>query len=158
MRRGFRLVGLLQALCLALPAAVDRAKSLYEKGKDAEASQNYEGAYEFYKQAHDLRPKDLRYRTSFERMRFLGAVAHVHSGQRLRKSGELEQALTEFQKALAIDPSLFIAEQEARRTQELIERGKSGQPSPPKSNLSRRLQEASGPELNLSAFLLPPST
>ena len=52
-----------------LPAIADKAKTAYEKGQDAEARQNYEGAYEFYKQAYDLKPKDLRYRTSFERMR-----------------------------------------------------------------------------------------
>ena len=31
--------------------AADKAKSVYNKGKDAEARQNYEQAYDYYKQA-----------------------------------------------------------------------------------------------------------
>jgi len=52
------------ALLLLLVAAVtlagiaaDKAKDLYAKGQDAEARQNHEAAYEFYKQAYDLKPK-----------------------------------------------------------------------------------------------------
>ena len=41
---------------------VDSAKVLYEQGADAEARQNYELAYDCYKQAFNLKPKDLRYR------------------------------------------------------------------------------------------------
>ena len=68
-------------LCLSLAAFADQAKTLYEKGADAEARQNYEQAYDFYKQAYALKPKELRYRTSFERTRFLAASSHVHRGQ-----------------------------------------------------------------------------
>ena len=60
----------LLVLTLALPAAADKAKSFYEKGRDAEARQHWEQAYEFFKQAYDLKPKELRYRTAFERSRF----------------------------------------------------------------------------------------
>ena len=63
------LVVLAILLSLTLPAAADKAKSLYNKGRDAEARQNWEQAYEFYKQAYDLNPKDLRYRTSYLRSR-----------------------------------------------------------------------------------------
>ena len=100
-----------------LPAIADNAKTIYEKGKDAEARQNYEAAYEFYKQAFDLKPKDLRYRTSFERMRSRAAQTIVHHGVVLREQGQLKEALAEFQKAAQIDPSLFSAQQELKRTQ-----------------------------------------
>jgi len=43
-------------------SAADSAKSLYNKGKIAEARQNYEQAYDFYKQAYDQKPQDLSYR------------------------------------------------------------------------------------------------
>ena len=97
-------------LCLSLPAFADQAKTLYEKGADAEARQNYEQAYDFYKQAYALKPKELRYRASFERTRFLAAASHVHRGQILRDGGKLEEARAEFQKALEIDGSSFIAQ------------------------------------------------
>ena len=109
------------ALLLLLVAAVtlagiasDKAKDLYAKGQDAEARQNPEAAYELFKQAYDLKPKDLRYRTAFERSRFEAASAIVHNGQKLRDDGKLEEALAAFQKAMAIDPSLFLAKQERR--------------------------------------------
>src|SRR5437588_7234014 len=139
---------LLLVMTVVLPLAADKAKSLYAKGKDAEARQNYEPAYDFYKQAYDLKPKDLRYRTSFQRMRFLSAASHVHRGQLLREAGKLDEALAEFQKATAIDPSSFIAQQEIRRTQQMIQEATNPQPqaatSPPNS-LKRRLEQALGP-------------
>src|SRR6516164_8075164 len=94
-------------LVLAVAVAVlasDKAKGLWEKGQDAEARQNYEQAFDFYKQAYDLKPKDLRYRASYERTRFLAAASHVHRGQLLRDGGNLQEALDEFQKAMDIDP------------------------------------------------------
>ena len=68
-------LSVLVLLCLALPLSGkshDSAKALYEKGTDAEARQNYEQAFDYFKQAYNLKPKDLRYRTAFERTRFLG--------------------------------------------------------------------------------------
>ncbi|MBZ5656845.1 MAG: type II and III secretion system protein [Acidobacteriia bacterium] len=134
-------------LCLSLPAFADQAKTLYEKGADAEARQNYEQAYDFYKQAYALKPKELRYRASFERTRFLAASSHVHRGQILRDGGKLEEALGEFQKALEIDASSFIAQQELKRTQQMIQEAQNPQPqaSAGSSALRRRLESAQGP-------------
>jgi len=50
---------------LALPIqAADSAGSLFKKGRDAEARQKYEDAYALYKQAYDLKPTDLKYRSA----------------------------------------------------------------------------------------------
>ncbi len=134
-------------LCLSLPAFADQAKTLYEKGADAEARQNYEQAYDYYKQAYALKPKDLKYRSSYERTKFLSAASHVHRGQILRDAGKLDEALVEFQKAVEIDPSSFIAQQEMRRTQQMI---REVQNPPPQASagataLRRRLESAQGP-------------
>src|SRR5437868_4468833 len=138
---------LLLVLSATLPLAADKAKSLYEHGKDAEARQNYEKAFDYYKQAYDLKPKDLRYRTAFERMRFLAAASHVHRGQLLRDAGKLDEALAEFQKALDIDPSSFIAQQEVRRTKEMIDEAQNPRPQAAgvPSGLKKRLEQAAGP-------------
>ena len=45
------LVLLLVALA-ALPLLADKAKDLYDKGRDAEARQQYEAAFDFYRQAY----------------------------------------------------------------------------------------------------------
>jgi general secretion pathway protein D len=128
-------------------AAADRAKNLYKQGRDAEARQNYELAYEFYKQAYDLKPTNLSYRTSFERLRFLAGASHVHRGQLLRDAGQLDSAEAEFKKAMEIDPSSMIAKQEMQQTQQMIEAAraspKAAAPAP--SFLEKRIQEAGGP-------------
>src|SRR5579863_7421555 len=130
-----------------LPAIADKAKTFYEKGQDAEARQNYEGAYDFYKQAYDLKPKDLRYRASFERLRFKAAATIVHRGQVLREAGKLQEALAEFQKAVQIDPSLFVAQQELKRTLEMINNAMNPPPQAagPPSSIERKIREATGP-------------
>jgi general secretion pathway protein D len=130
-----------------LPAIADKAKNIYEKGQDAEARQNYELAYGFYKQAYELKPKDLRYRASFERTRFKAAASMVHRGQGLRDEGKLQEALAEFQKAVQIDPSLFIAQQELKRTLQMINDATNPPPQAagPPSGLQRRIREAGGP-------------
>src|SRR5215475_7870854 len=132
---------------LTLPAVADKAKDFFAKGQDAEARQQYEAAYDFYKQAYDLKPKDLRYRASFEHARFEAASAIVHRGQKLREEGKLDDAVAEFQKALTIDPSLFIAKQELIRTQKMIDDQRNPPPQAvgPPSGLERKIHEAAGP-------------
>src|SRR5580693_2476093 len=148
MRRLMRpALSLLLVAAVTLPAIADKAKSLYDKGADAEARQKFEEAYEFFKQAYDLKPKDLRYRTSFERIRFEAAAAIVHNGQKLRDDGKLDEAVAAFQKALDIDPSLFIAKQELARTQKMINdiRNPPPQAAGPPAALERRVHELAGP-------------
>jgi general secretion pathway protein D len=148
MRRLMRpALSLLLVAAVTLPAIADKAKSLYDKGADAEARQKFEEAYEFFKQAYDLKPKDLRYRTSFERIRFEAAAAIVHNGQKLRDDGKLDEAVAAFQKALTIDPSLFIAKQELARTQKMINdiRNPPPQAAGPPAGLERRVHELAGP-------------
>jgi general secretion pathway protein D len=137
-------------LCLRLPVigkTVDSAKVVYEKGQDAEARQNYEQAFDYFKQAYNLKPKDLRYRTAFERNRFLAAASEVHRGQILRDAGKLDEALAQFQKALETDPSSFIAQQELRRTEQMIKEAQNPQPQAAvgATPLRRRLESAQGP-------------
>jgi general secretion pathway protein D len=139
---------ILLVVTTTLPAAAASANSLFKRGKDAEARQNYEQAYEYYKQAYDLKPKDLAYRAAYERLRFYAGASHVKRGQLLRDSGKLDEALAEFQKAVEIDPSSPVAQQEIRRTQQMIDAAKAPGPkaaAPAPSGLEQRVQEAQGP-------------
>ena len=148
MRLLIRPAGLLLLVAvITLPAIADKAKDLYNKGQDAEARQQYEAAYGFFKQAYDLKPKDLRYRTAFERNRFEAAAAIVHHGQKLREDGKLDEAVAEFQRALTIDPSLFIAKQELEHTLKMIndQRNPAPQAAGPPAGLERRVHDAAGP-------------
>ena len=140
---------LLIALAILSSAlAADKAKTLYTKGREAEARQNYEQAYDFYKQAYDLKPDNLGYRASFERLRFLAGASHVHRGQLLRDAGQLDAALAEFKTAVEIDGSSAIAKQELQRTQQMIDAVKaapSKSAAPPPDFLEKRIREAGGP-------------
>jgi len=48
-------------------SAAESAKTLYQKGAKAEARQDYEAAFDFYKAAYQQKPDELRYRVPFER-------------------------------------------------------------------------------------------
>src|SRR2546425_2500617 len=139
----------LLVLAITLPAAADKAKSFFNKGRDAEARQNYEQAYEDFKQAYELKPKDIQYRSSYERARFLAGASHVHRGQLLRDAGKLDDAMAEFRKAAEIDSASFIAQQEIRRTQKIIDAAGTGpspqSDTPPRTGLQKRLDDAQGP-------------
>ena len=148
MRRLMRPALLLLLVAVAtLPAIADKAKDLYAKGQDAEARQQYEAAFNFFRQCYDLKPKDLRYKAAFERVRFEAAASIVHNGQKLREDGKLDEAVAEFQKALAIDPSLFIAKQDLNRTLKMINDQRNPQPQAagPPAGLERRVHDAAGP-------------
>jgi general secretion pathway protein D len=138
---------LLLVVVMILPAIADKAKNIYEKGQDAEARQNYEAAFDFFKQAYDLKPKDLRYRASFERIRFKAAATIVHEGQKLLDDGKLQEALAKFQRATQIDPSLFIAQQELKKTLQMINDAANPPPQAagPPNSLQRKIKEAGGP-------------
>jgi general secretion pathway protein D len=99
MKLVFRLaaISLMMLVIISSGAAADKAKNLYNRGREAEARQNYEQAYDLYKQAYDLKPANLSYRASYERLRFLAGASHVHKGQLLRDAGQLDAALAEFQ-------------------------------------------------------------
>jgi general secretion pathway protein D len=144
------MVVLLAILATVLAVAADSSKSakaLFKKGQEAEVRENFEAAYNFYKQAYQQKPKEMSYRLAMTRTRFLAAAAHVHRGEQLRDEGNLEEALAEFQAAKRIDPASSIADQEIRRTNEAIERRKRApsQPPPTPSGLSPLAAQAGGP-------------
>jgi general secretion pathway protein D len=137
-------------VCSAVLSANDSAKSLYHKAVQAEARQDYETAFEYYKQAYDQKPTEIKYRVPFERTRFLAAASKVHRAQKLRDEGKLQDALVLFEQAAAIDPSNELAAQEIRRTQEMIQKqsGAGTTPAAPRGDddtLRKRLLEARPP-------------
>lgn len=127
----------------AFLSAAESAKSLYQKGVKAEARQDYEAAYDFYKAAYQQKPEDLRYRVPFERTRLLASASKIKRGQKLRDQGNLPDALALFQQAFEVDPSNDLAIQEIRRTQALMQ--KSSGPGPGASISPARQQEEDDP-------------
>ena len=131
MRKSKRYLKILAVAALALAmAGVAQAKDknqkaaekFYKEGQRAEVAQNWDQALAQYEQALASDPSELSYQIAVRRVRFQAAQAHVHLGQKLRKEDRLIEALAEFEKAYAMDPSSAIAEQELKRTLEMMER------------------------------------
>src|SRR5690349_18896917 len=137
----------------AFLSAAESAKSLFQKGLKAEARQDYEAAFDFYKAAYQQKPDDLRYRVPFERTRQLASASKIKRGQKLREQGNLPDALALFQQAVEVDPSNDLAAQEIRRTQLLMQKsdpGPSASIAPGRQQeeedpLRKRLESASAP-------------
>ena len=107
--RRFVAIGVI-VIGLSSPAFADRGADAYRKGANAERRANLDAAYTYYKQASTLAPDNAKYRAAYTRMRFAAASQHVHAGQLLRNTGAITDALAEFQRAVDIDTSNFIAE------------------------------------------------
>jgi general secretion pathway protein D len=131
-----RLAGLLAvtAVLLAcvspLAARTKQGEKLIEAGRLAEANQDYDKALELFTQAAATDPQDPVYRLLEIRARYQSAQGHIDRGLRIRKEGRLEEALLDFQKAKEIDPSITSADQEMKRTREMIERSKKRSDNP----------------------------
>jgi len=112
------------ALC-AIPSGASKkdksARALYKAGVSAEAKDDYITAYEDYYQAYQKDPKDLDYKTSYERLKLQAAAICVKHGEQLRDQGDLTGALTEFMRALEIDSSYELAQQEIKALREKMD-------------------------------------
>src|SRR6266480_1725718 len=92
----------------------------YNQGKKAETLQDYDAAFVFYQKAAKANPYNATYKIKLNRVRFEASELHVKRGVELRKQGDLQGAAGEFQRAQAIDPSSPVADQELRKTVEMI--------------------------------------
>jgi general secretion pathway protein D len=117
-------LALLLALCGMAEARTRKGDKLLAEGQKAEQRKELDKALDLYEQALVEDPNDAGYQLAARRVRFAASEAHLGLGQKARADGALEQALAEFQKAYAIDPSSMIAEQELKRTLEMMERNK----------------------------------
>ncbi len=98
--------------------AKESASKLYKQGQAAEATGDIDTAFQLFQRAFQKNPKDMRYKTSYERTRFSAAALHVKQGEKLRDQGDATGALTEFMRALEIDPSNELAQQEIKAMRE----------------------------------------
>jgi general secretion pathway protein D len=122
---------------LALPGRSAHAQSASgwnKRGEAAESREDYDTAYEAYRKASQKSPKDIRYKERYENMRFKAAAAHVDRGRVYLQGGDSGAALTEFTRALQIDPSNQTAAQEIDKIRSpqaaaSIGPGQAGQPT-----------------------------
>ncbi len=112
--RAFSLALIVFSALAAVPVHAQSASKLFKMGRAAEDKDDTLTAYEDYHQAFQKEPKNIDYKTSYERLRFPAAAEHVKRGEHLRDQGDLSGALTEYLRALEIDPSNELAQQDIR--------------------------------------------
>jgi len=110
-------------LCIGfglLASGCPKGKPDYDQGKKAEALQDYDAAFVFYQKAAKTNPYNASYKIKLNRVRFEASELHVKHGVELRNHGDLQGAAGEFQRAQTIDPASPVADQELRKTVEMI--------------------------------------
>lgn len=110
-------------LCIGfglLTSGCPKGKPDYDQGKKAEALQDYDAAYAYYQKAAKANPFNASYKIKLNRVRFDASEMHVKRGVEMRNRGDLQGAAGEFQRAQQIDPSSPVADQELRKTVEMI--------------------------------------
>ena len=112
-------------------AGCPKGHSEYGLGEKAESLHDYDAALNYYQKAVKSDPHNATFRIRLNQARFESGEMHVKRGLEMRKRGELDGAVLEFQKALAADPSSSIAEQELSRTAEIIAERNHANEAPP---------------------------
>jgi general secretion pathway protein D len=102
-------------------AGCPKGRTSFNQGRKAQNLQDYDAAFEYYQKALKTDPENAEYRIKFDQARFGAGEAHTKKGLKLREQGDLENAASEFRKAAIMDPSSVAAEQELRKTVEMID-------------------------------------
>jgi general secretion pathway protein D len=127
-----RLRGLALVACalLVMPDSVDahtrKGDKFLKLGQQAEGRKEWDKAIDYYDKAVGEDPQDAGYQLSSRRAHFAGSQVHVQAGLKLKKAGDLEQALVEFQKGFTVDASSSIALQEIKETTAMLDEKRRG--------------------------------
>src|SRR5271163_3258897 len=96
------------AVCLGfalLAAGCPKGETDYDQGHKAELLSDYDDAYVYYQKAVKADPGNASFKIKADQSRFDAGQMHLQRGYSQRKKGDLQAAVAEFQRALAIDPT-----------------------------------------------------
>ena len=121
---------------LPLEAKAKKGDRYLAEGRAHEEKKEWDAALESYEKALSEDPAELVYQMAAQKARFEASAMHVTNGIKIRAQGQLGEALLEFQKGFALNPSSSAAEQEILRTQQMIQRERkrvedTGREAPP---------------------------
>src|SRR5262245_12982010 len=136
-----RLTSIVLAAALFAPTTPLQAKTkkgdkFLSQGRVHEAKKDWDSALQAYEAALAEDPAEITYQMATQKARFQAAQIHVDRGIKVRGTGQLGEALIEFQRAYLINPGSSVAAQEIFRTQDMIERERkrvqaTGKEAPP---------------------------
>jgi general secretion pathway protein D len=101
-------------------AGCPHGKQDYKAARQAVDLQDYDAAVDYYLKALKADPHNVHYKIGLDQARFEAGQHHVHEGLKLREKGDLQGAVSEFQRAQVLDPSSTAADQELKRTLQMI--------------------------------------
>jgi general secretion pathway protein D len=126
-------------------AGCPKGRTNFNQGRKAQDLQDYDAAFEYYQKALKTDPGNAEYKIKFDQARFGAGELHTKNGLKLREKGDLENAASEFRKAAFMDPSSVAAEQELRKTVDMIDerqRTANAASEPPPDNDEAELASA----------------
>jgi general secretion pathway protein D len=103
-----------------LSAGCPKGQTDYNQGRKAETLQDYDAAFDYYLKALKADPNNASFKIRLNQTRFEAGALHVKQGVKLRDNGDLQGAVGQFQRAQVIDPASSVADQELRKTLEMI--------------------------------------
>ena len=118
MRGWCKLIVLMAAVVFL--AGCPRDKQDYKAARRAVDIKDYDAAVDYYLKATKSDPSNVNYKIGLDQARFEAGASHVQKGVKLREKGDLQGAVSEFQRAQILDPSSTSADQELRRTLQMI--------------------------------------
>jgi general secretion pathway protein D len=101
-------------------AGCPKDKQDYKAARHAVDLKDYDAAVDYYLKATASDPHNVNYKIGLDQSRFEAGAAHVQKGIKLRDKGDMQGAVSEFQRAQIMDPSSSAADQELKRTLQII--------------------------------------
>jgi general secretion pathway protein D len=92
----------------------------YKAAQRASELQDYDAAVDYYVKALAADPHNAYYRINLNEARFEAGQKHINNGVKLREKGDLQAAISQFQRAQLLDPSSSLADQELKKTLEML--------------------------------------
>ena len=100
----------------------------FHAGEKATEVHDYDAAVDYYLKALQVEPNNALYRIKLNQARFESGQLHIRQGRKLRDKDDLQGAVSEFQRASVLDPSSMVADQELKKTLDMIaERARAAQ-------------------------------
>ena len=107
-------------LLLSIAGSSCAASNALRAGQIAERERNYDAAIIAYTRAIQENPRDRDAQLSLERARLRAAQLHYNEGRRFSQNGEWDSALTEYQIAYELNPTMGDIEREISETRDAI--------------------------------------
>jgi general secretion pathway protein D len=105
---------------VALAGCPKNGSQSYKAGEKALDLKDYDTAVDYYGKALAADPHNAYYRIKMNEARFEAGQQHLHQGLKLRDKGDLQAAISEFQRAQVFDPSSVVADQELKKTLDML--------------------------------------